>query len=164
MKHVAGPASEPEEGLIASCISVQSYDSVMPREDQNVGTGICDVLSHVSTIQESLERPFRYWSCYILREMALQPKNVAVAVTFPQRGNEWPILLPAASHWCWQLWGSSCEQTKEEDLGSPKALVQPEHSQHRAISDSCGLLPWILKEKWFLTSKKGLTQKLKSFA
>lgn len=67
MKHVAGPASELKEGLIASCISVQSYDSVMPREGQNMGTGICDVLGHVSTIQESLERPFLYWSCWILR-------------------------------------------------------------------------------------------------
>lgn len=61
MSGVAGPASEPEEGLIALCISTQSYDSVMPREGQNValrGTGKCDMLSHVSAIWESLERPF----------------------------------------------------------------------------------------------------------
>lgn len=61
---MAGPASELEEGLIASCVSIQSYDSLMPREGQNValrGTGKCDVLSHVSTIWESLERPFLLW-------------------------------------------------------------------------------------------------------
>lgn len=61
MSGVAGPASELEEGLIASCISIQSYDSAMPREDQNVGprgTGKCDMLSHVSTTWESLGRPF----------------------------------------------------------------------------------------------------------
>lgn len=63
---------------------------------------------------------------------------------------------------CWQEWGSSHEQM--EDLGSPKALVQTEHSHHRAISENCALLLRISTEKWFLTSEKGLTGKLKSFA
>jgi len=61
----AGPASELEERLIAPCISIQSNDSTMPREGQNValrGTGKRGVLSHVSTIWESLERPFLAWA------------------------------------------------------------------------------------------------------
>lgn len=77
------------------------------------------------------------------------PENVVVAITFPQWGNGWLILPPAASHWCWQQWGSSRVQMEEEDLGSPKALVQPEHSQHRAISESCALLLRISTESGF---------------
>lgn len=141
MSGVAGPASELEEGLIASCISIQSYDSVMPREGQNVarrGTGKCDMLSHVSTIRESLQRPFLVQvmldfkgdgSAVLFQSKRLYSNSSTIPVTpenptvagGPLWGNGWPILLPAASVVAGGG-GSSLVQRKEERFGEPKGI------------------------------------------
>lgn len=167
MSGAAGPASELEEGLIASCISIQSYDSVMPREGQNValrGTGKCDMLSHISTIWESLERPF-----LVLVMLDFKRDGSAVLLLKELYSNS--SNYTSSTRKCTSCWRSplgeqlansaACSflsKGKRKDLGNPKAWVQPEPSQYRTIRDNCALLVRTLTKKnvrkWFLTSQQ----------